>query len=206
MQQFSCNKIYNSDRLLRIHRPVAPCLQALPPFLATLLDRLEACRVFSAAERPNHCLINSYERAAPCPMHQDGPLCESPFLLPTTHTLPRSMAVVPSHASHTVLPSSDFDVQGVPQSCEITPAYASRRPGRGRHSSLFDRCCNRADLDKVVTVTLGGPALIGFRRSLPNGSAAPDTVAEVRWPDWGMLNQQKRPLIVPSPTALFSAN
>lgn len=51
-------------------------LQALPLFLAALLDRLQACSVFSAAERPNHCLVNSYERGAPCPMHQDGPLCE----------------------------------------------------------------------------------------------------------------------------------
>lgn len=87
------------QRSVRIQRPVPPCPQALPPFLATLLDRLEACRVFSAAERPNHCLINSYERAAPCPTHQDGPLCESPFVLPTAHTLLRSMAVVPSQTT-----------------------------------------------------------------------------------------------------------
>jgi hypothetical protein len=35
-----------------------------------------------------------------------------------------------------------------------------------------------ADLDKVVTITLGGPALIGFRRTLPDGLPGPDTVTE----------------------------
>jgi hypothetical protein len=49
--------------------------QALPGFLGSLLDRLQAAGVFTAEERPNHCLVNSYERAAACPLHQDGPLC-----------------------------------------------------------------------------------------------------------------------------------
>lgn len=87
----------------------AAVTEALPGFLSSSLDGFQAAGLFTEAERPNHCLVNSYERSAPCPVHQDGPLY----------------------------------------------------------------------LDKVVTVTLGGPALIAFRRSLPDGSARPDVVTEV---------------------------
>ena len=51
------------------------CLtQALPPFLQAVVDRLVAAGVYSAAEAPNHCLVNEYKDGAGIPPHDDGPL------------------------------------------------------------------------------------------------------------------------------------
>jgi hypothetical protein len=87
--------------------PVAPLhrrghLQALPSFLRALLDRLQAAGVFTSDERPNHCLVNSYERAAACPLHQDGPLCAcfncSMLPIPSPVLLPCCLACL--HTAH----------------------------------------------------------------------------------------------------------
>ena len=48
--------------------------QALPPFLQAVVDRLVAAGVYSAAEAPNHCLVNEYRDGAGIPPHDDGPL------------------------------------------------------------------------------------------------------------------------------------
>ena len=51
------------------------CLrQALPPFLRAVVDRLVQAGVYSAAEAPNHCLVNEYRDGAGIPPHDDGPL------------------------------------------------------------------------------------------------------------------------------------
>lgn len=50
--------------------------EALPPVLAILVDRMLACGLLKASQRPNHCLVNSYTGNAACSIHQDGPLYE----------------------------------------------------------------------------------------------------------------------------------
>lgn len=60
--------------------------------------------------------------------------------------------------------------------------WAAKLVDMARETPVGRHGCNvfNADLDKVVTVTLGGPALIAFRRSLPDGSASPEVVTEVQ--------------------------
>ena len=59
----------------RIQQLIDVCLmQALPPFLRAVVDRLVAAGVYSAAEAPNHCLVNEYRDGAGIPPHDDGPL------------------------------------------------------------------------------------------------------------------------------------
>lgn len=49
-------------------------VQALPPFLQVVVDRLVVAGVYGAAEAPNHCLVNEYRDGAGIPPHDDGPL------------------------------------------------------------------------------------------------------------------------------------
>ena len=51
-----------------------PFTQALPPFLATLVQRLVAAGVYPSHRAPNHVLVNDYRFGAGITAHADGPL------------------------------------------------------------------------------------------------------------------------------------
>ena len=51
-----------------------PFTQALPPFLAALVQRLVAAGVYPPHRAPNHVLVNDYRFGAGIPAHADGPL------------------------------------------------------------------------------------------------------------------------------------
>ena len=51
-----------------------PFTQALPPFLAALVQRLVAAGVYPPHRAPNHVLVNDYRIGAGIPAHADGPL------------------------------------------------------------------------------------------------------------------------------------
>lgn len=57
--------------------------ETLPPALTALVERMTTCGVLKASQRPNHCLVNSYDGGAACSVHQDGPLYE-PWVVTVT--------------------------------------------------------------------------------------------------------------------------
>ena len=74
MQPLHQSVIRWRQRAMCKRNPEISHLQALPPFLSALVDRLVAASLYDVSEAPNHCLINAYSAGAGIPPHQDGPL------------------------------------------------------------------------------------------------------------------------------------